>query len=449
MLQIIRRSRKLRPQKQSSSFGRLPMKRLIVLSFVCTLSLHADWSDTLSGYTDEAKVIWENRGKTLGEAKAIWEEQTKTLLPHEVKDENATARNQRLRKEHFDTIWEDVIEDLETGLAINQKIQKAPSSSIFREDKVSLRKEFDDVLDDIIKLLLDDNLLNYRKSIRESEALIVSSQKDILRYREKKIVAPMESRIKTIKAQYAQKIEDAQTTIAAQKASIINTKLAMSQNFKELGIDLAPEQIDVLLSRVDGDDIIQMTLVMDVLKQITTQLLGIMQESGEELTQAKKYYGMHMVLLELVVYIQEKFIHKITNSYLPQIDQIINHTKKMLLKTNQKISSEEKLQRRNIYYQNYQSQQLTLKTAILYRQNLINELEQVEEAKIVSLKNLDLSKNTYETVTLSSDLFKIIASSQEMMKEVMKLQIPTIIPFENIQMKEKYQELTEMIQKQN
>lgn len=435
------------------------MKRLITLSLICTLSLYADWSDRLSGYTDEAKAVWNEQTKdanwtdTLSgltdEARAIWEEQAKTLLPQGAKDENATARNQRLRKEHFDLIWEDVIEDLERGLAINQKMQKAPSSAYFREDKISLRKEFDDVLDDIIKLLLDDNLLNYRNSIRESKALIVSSQKDILTYREKKIVAPMESRIKTTKSQYAQKIEDAQKTIAAQKASIIETKLAMSQNFKELGIDLVPEQIDVLLSRVDGDDIIQMTLVMDVLKQITTQLLGIMQESNEELTQAKKYYGMHMVLLELVVYIQEKFIHKIKNSYLPQIDKIINHTKNMLLKTNKKISGEEKLHRRNIYYQNYRSQQLTLKTAILYRQNLINELDQVREAKAVSRKNLDLSKNTYETVTLSSDLFKIIASSQEMMKEVMKLQIPTIIPFENIQMKEKYQELTEMLQEKN
>jgi hypothetical protein len=118
----------------------------------------------------------------------------------------------------------------------------------------------------------------------------------------------------------------------------------------------------------------------------------------------------------------------------------------MLAKTNQKISSEENMQRRNIYYQNYQSQQLTLKTAILYRQNLLNELQQVREARAVSRKNLELSKNTYETVTLSSDLFKIIASSQEMMKEVMKLQIPTIIPFENSQMKEKYQELTKKLQ---
>jgi len=261
-------------------------------------------------------------------------------------------------------------------------------------------------------------------------------------------VAPIESRIKTTKADYEKKIDEARETIAREKAAIIQTKMAMSQNFKELGIHLTPKQIDVLLARIDGDDIIRMTLVMDVLKQITSQLLGIMQESNEELTHAKKYYGMHMVLLELVVYIQDKLINKIADHYLPKIDQIIDHTKEMLAKTSQKISSEENLQRRNIYYQNYQSQQLTLKTALLYRQNLISELQQVKEARAVSRKNLELAKNTYETVTLSSDLFKIIASSQEMMKEVMKLQIPTIIPFENNQMKEKYQELTERLRKQ-
>ena len=407
------------------------MKRLIALSIACTLSLQADWKETLSGLTNEARDIWE--------------EQSRSLLQKESRDENLTERNRRLHKEHFDTIWEDVISKLEKGLEINREMEKAPSHAIFSEDKASLRKDFDSVLDDIINLLLDDNLLNYRKNIQNSEAQITSAERDILRYREKKIVAPMESRIKTTKAQYEEKILEARETINREKKRIAETKLAMSENFKELGIDLTPAQIDVLLSRIDGDDIIQMTLVMDVLKQITTQLLGIMQESNEELSQAKKYYGMHMVLLELVVYIQDKLVNKITYNYLPKIDQIIEHTKSMLVKTNQKISDEENLRRRNIYYQNYQSQQLTLKTALLYRQNLLNELYQVKEAMEVSRKNLDLSRNTYETVTLSSDLFKIIASSQEMMKEVMKLQIPTIIPFENIQMREKYQELTEKL----
>ncbi len=410
----------------------MKMKLLISLLLICTISLQADWGETLSGLTKKAKVIWD--------------EQTKTLLQEEGIDENLSVQYRRLRKEHFNAIWVDVIAKLEKGLLISKEIKKAPDTSIFGEDKISLQKEFDLMLDDIVDLLLDDKLLKYRENIRISREQIALGEKDILTYREKKIVAPEESHIKTTRAEYEQKIIDTKVSIAREKATISQNKITMSQNFKELGIDLTPEQIDVLLARVDGDDIIQMTLVMDVLKQITSQLLGIMQESNEELSHAKKYYGMHIVLLELVTHIQEKFMLKITRHYLPQIDQIIKHTKKILAQTDQKISSEENLKRRNIYYQNYQSQQLTLKTAQLYRQNLINEFEQVKEASIISRENLDLSKNTYETVTLSSDLFRIIASSQEMMKEVMKLQIPTIIPFENIQMRDKYQELIQRLQ---
>jgi Tfp pilus assembly PilM family ATPase len=190
-----------------------------------------------------------------------------------------------------------------------------------------------------------------------------------------------------------------------------------------------------------------MTLMMDVLKQVTVQLLGIMQESGEELTHAKKYYGMNMVLLELVVYVQNNLITKIKKQYIPKIDKIIVDTKKILAKTSKKISSEKNLKRKSIYFQNYQAQKLTFKVATLYKENLQDELKQIQEAKDVSIKNLDVSKNTFETVSLSSDLYKIISSSQEMMNEVMKLQIPTIIPFENIKMRDKFMELTDKIKR--
>jgi hypothetical protein len=118
-----------------------------------------------------------------------------------------------------------------------------------------------------------------------------------------------------------------------------------------------------------------------------------------------------------------------------------------LAQTNKKISDEESLQRRTIYYQNYEAQKLTFKVATLYKKNLQDELIQVAKARDASQKNLDLSKNTFQTVTLSSDLYKIISTSQEMMREVMKLQVPTIIPFENMKMKEKFQELTKKIRK--
>ena len=112
------------------------MKRLIRLSLICTLSLQADWSETLSGLTEEARVIWD--------------EQTKALLQEEVIDENLSAQYRRLREEHFNAIWVDVIGKLEKGLSISKEIKEAPDTSMFGEDKISLQKEFDLMLNDIV-----------------------------------------------------------------------------------------------------------------------------------------------------------------------------------------------------------------------------------------------------------------------------------------------------------
>jgi hypothetical protein len=67
------------------------------------------------------------------------------------------------------------------------------------------------------------------------------------------------------------------------------------------------------------------------------------------------------------------------------------------------------------------------------------------EAQKVALANLRVSKNTYETVSLSADLYDLISESQEMFVEISKIQVPDIIPFENVQLKQKYRELTEKI----
>jgi hypothetical protein len=67
------------------------------------------------------------------------------------------------------------------------------------------------------------------------------------------------------------------------------------------------------------------------------------------------------------------------------------------------------------------------------------------EAQKISKENLKLSKNTYATVMLSADLFDLINESQSMFEEVSKIQVPNLVPFENIQLEQKYKELTEKL----
>ncbi|RLA73311.1 MAG: hypothetical protein DRG78_22745, partial [Epsilonproteobacteria bacterium] len=222
-------------------------------------------------------------------------------------------------------------------------------------------------------------------------------------------------------------------------------KNRLKKNFEEIGVNLNSQQIDLLLTRVDGDDIIEISLMMETLKHISNQILKLMQESNEELSQAKKYYGMHQVLLELVVYIQQKYIEKCNSNYIPKIDKIIVDSAQMEESTKILKDDEENTQRRAIYSSNLDAQILTNRAAKLYRNDIILSRNKMIEAQNISKSNLKLSRNSYETVMLSADLFNLISQSQSMFEEVSKIQVPNLVPFNNIQLEQKYKELTEKI----
>jgi hypothetical protein len=277
------------------------------------------------------------------------------------------------------------------------------------------------------------------------EKEISQNKSDILKYREKRVGAPKVSAIYTTKFGYAHKIEETQNENGILENEIRIIKNNLKKNFADIGVNLSAEQIEVLLTRVDGDDIIQISLVMETLKHITNQILVLMKASKEELSQAKKYYGMHQVLLELVVYIQQKYIDKCNAVYIPKIDTMINTSAQMMETTKYSMDNDEDSRRRSIYNKNLDAQALTHKVAILYRKDIVASKDNMMEAQKIAKANLNLSKNTYQTVMLSADLFDLINESQNMFAEVSKIQVPNLVPFENFQMEQKYRELTKAL----
>ena len=157
--------------------------------------------------------------------------------------------------------------------------------------------------------------------------IILPLQKPILaRYREQRITAPRSHMVKTTKEAYDKKIAQEQENIKLYRQESQRIKIYLRERLQDMGIKLSQEQVEVLLSRVDGDDIIQMSVVFDVLKKITQRLMQLTRESGEDIQQARKYYGMHVVLLEMVNYMQDKYIEQVDKIYIPRIDTIINKT---------------------------------------------------------------------------------------------------------------------------
>lgn len=60
-------------------------------------------------------------------------------------------------------------------------------------------------------------------------------------------------------------------------------------------------------------------------------------------------------------------------------------------------------------------------------------------------KDLRLAINTYATVRISSEVLGLLKESNNLFDALMNLQIPEIVPFENMEMQKKFEELSREI----
>ncbi len=222
------------------------MKKIIILCFIALLSTNMLFAEFYFGN--------------------IWKSTQETQLATTPKSH--TIGYQEIQEEKLAQTWRAVIDEFEKGSSLLVDEDKAPSSAYFIKDKSDYKDEFNKLLNDIVEILVGDDLLGYKKEIESCENAIKDLKNSISEYHKNRIGASKDSILFATKDDYGKKIENAKKNIKVLEENIKEIKVKLNASFKDAGINLSIEQIDVLLSRVDGDDIIKMTVVMNTLNGI-------------------------------------------------------------------------------------------------------------------------------------------------------------------------------------
>ena len=424
---------------------------MIKTILTCTLLLitiqtvHADWTDAFSDAWKSTKEIgneaYESSKKysntVLDKSKDYYDKITSDTISAENLTPSVILEE---KKSHIRDVWGDVLSNLDTALKINSEIDTAPESRFFGSDKKSLAKDQMDVFETIESLLSSPAISKNREAIEALKQRIREKKNIISDYMEKRIVADNKER-----ADYDNKIDELKSDIAELARRINDEKDKLQKRFHASGLLLNNDQVDVLLSRVDANDIIKMSLVYDVLADITQQLMGLTKESNENIHQARKYYGMHVVLLKMIINMQDNYVKKLEDEYLPKIELISMETRRIRDESSQLLKSENKQERKALLRKNLKSQELTLKVAKLYAEQLNKQKAKVQKARDLIIADYKVAKNTYDTVKISADLISLMKTNRASFATLMNLQVPEIVPFENIEMQRKFEELSLMI----
>jgi hypothetical protein len=317
-----------------------------------------------------------------------------------------------------------------------------------KEDRERLIRE---LLDAALGIVTDVPVVDVQRRIENSRKNIRELEKQIAEFREKQLGAPTDSLLPGLitdtVSTLGQKIIDAEKRIAENQKDIGLAKAEIKQALEKSGIKLTQEQVDMLLGSVLSGDLVRLVAVFNSAKQIDQQLAARMAATGENMDAARKYFAMHAALFAMLVHAQDTVIAKIDQQYLPKLEAIMSDVRAAGQRTEQLLRAQNRPDQLRVLKANRRSQQLAEQAAQGYRRYLLQQREQVAQARKRAAHDLSIADNTYETVEASFQLRNLMKNTRSTFEALQKLEAPTFEQiFKNEELRREFENLTKKLE---
>ena len=395
-----------------------------------SISIYSQTSNQDSSWWDDTKNFFKDSPKNLKN----FFDQDKSL-DEEVAD--------LLDKE---TSWVNTINKIDSISDYVPKYTSLKEKDIANEcrngfSKTNCRIQIDNILEDIEKILFDGEIVNYSKKIRQLKARIIELEDEKANLNEKKFGVDNEEEAQTIINQ----ISDIDALITKFKNYIDELEDDLQVKMKNLDINLSKAQIQVMTSRVDGDDLAKSIAIFDITKQISNTLGELMKENSFSTNSTTKYYGVYLILTEILGFAQREYILKIDDEYLTKLDLIkedvyesINYSTKQKKEASMQSSIK-------IFDNNIDADKYTIGVIDYYKDLLMNQKVQLKDALLITEEKITVAYSSYNSSMNSAAVMSIINDTQSTFDQIMELQIPDIIPFENTALEVEFKKLSEKL----
>lgn len=352
----------------------------------------------------------------------------------------------------FVRIWDKALPKLEKSLEIFDRAKDLPDSSFFGEDKKSNAKKYEALLDEVFEILIGSELQNARKEYNILEMKIERAGEEIAGLQKEKIGAPEKSwnPLTSTRSKIDKKILQLTEEIKGLLARKTDLKGVMEESLARMGVTVEREQLDILLSSISGDDVLQLILAADSIKKINLQIMDLLEGGQGNVQSARKYTGVHMVLVNLYLEANLEVLEKIGKEYIPRLEEIMATARRLGSEAGQmltKAGGDEK--NKQVLQANMKANERTVKTAELYRQYLRGQENTLRGATEKLKRDFFVARNTYDTVKTGSDLISLIQLSMSTLEGVFGFVVPDLSLVYDQELMKEFENITERIRNSN
>ncbi len=346
-------------------------------------------------------------------------------------------------KDRFSEVWTQIVPKLGEILTLEDRREQLPKKAWLREDQRSNQTEIDALLDEAVAILAVSPAQDYRARIRRLEGEVLAAQQEIAELRTRRVAAPRDATWQKSVADYDRAIAEREAAIEHHRAELAEVRRAFAAELRGLGMEVSDEQVELLLSTVIGDNLVDLGVAFDQVKAITLELQRLVEQSGEDIESARRYYGMYLVLLKVLERMHTQIIEAIDKRYLPRIDAIRDRTQELMAQT--RVLQRQAARADPILEANIQAQELTLRAATYYREYLVEQSRQIAAARQRLARDILTAWNTYETVKVSGELVGLIRNSRQLLDGLLQRDVPPLRGFQNLELQRELRNLTQRL----
>lgn len=322
-----------------------------------------------------------------------------------------------------------------------------PLWSNTREDS---EKHIRALLDSALEIVTDAPAVEFQAQIQKRRKAIASLRESIGAARERRMQAPesgfMPGYVTETQGSIDSSIADMQAKIQANEEDIARMKREIGQALAERGVNLSPDQLDLLLDSVLGEDVLRLFTAFEACRVIDRRLGELLSQSGEDAATARKYFAMHAALFAMLVHAQDSVIKKIDKDYLAKLNAILADIARTREDTYRLMAAQNRPDQRRALEANIKSQEIAAKAAAFYRDYLLTQRRQLADARKATIHDLRIADNTYETVEASFQLRALMDDARTTFEALQKLEAPGFDQvFKNESLRREFENLTQKL----
>jgi hypothetical protein len=318
---------------------------------------------------------------------------------------------------------------------------------LWRETREDREEKVRNLLDAALSIVTEVPVVDIQKKVEGLRKNIRELEDQNAKLKEKQLTAPEKTSITDIMTDTVGSLETAigenVKRIDKNKDEIKAAKTEIATALRTSGIELTPEQIDLLLDSVLSGDLVRLVAAFNAARLIDGQLAKLIATTGDNMNAARKYFAMHAALFAMLVQAQDATIAKIDTQYMPKLDAILADIEAAKGKTAKLLKAENRPDQKRALEANRESQKIAEDAAKAYRRYLQGQREQIAKARIKAVHDLRIADNTYETVEASVQLRNLMRDSSASFEAIQKLEAPSFEHiFKNDELRREFENIT-------